>query len=408
MNAIECSINEKYLIQLTEKYGTPLYVYDTCKIKEQYRKMQKAFIGINKLEINYACKANTNLNILKFLKKIGGGLDTVSIQEIEIGLKAGFHPKKIIFTPNGVSIKEIRKAVELGVRINLDNLSILEQFGELFKHYAIGIRMNPHIMAGGHSKISVGHVDSKFGISYYQMPHVKRILKNTGLKIDGFHMHAGSDISDLHHFFSAYDVLFQTAMHFPNIDYINLGSGFKVSYSKEDLKTNLISLSHCIKDKFHDFCNTYGKNVTLIFEPGKFLVSESGFFLVKVNVIKQTTSTVFAGVDSGFNHLIRPMFYNAYHYIENISNPKGPFRFYTVVGYICESDTFGLNRKISEIREGDILCIKNAGAYCFSMSSNYNSRYKPSEVMIFNGKDFLIRKRETMKDLLRNVIEIKM
>ncbi|AGW86085.1 Diaminopimelate decarboxylase [Blattabacterium sp. (Nauphoeta cinerea)] len=402
------SVQGEYLIQLAKKYGTPLYVYDSCKIRKQYMKMKKAFHGIKNLIINYACKANTNLNILKFLQKLGSGLDTVSIQEVELGLKAGFHPKSIIFTPNCVSIQEIKKAVDFGVRINLDNLSILEQFGESYPDYAIGIRINPHIMAGGNSKISVGHIDSKFGISHYQIPHIKRILKNTGLKIEGFHMHTGSDISDIKSFLSGAKILFQTASDFQNIDYIDFGSGFKVPYKENDVKTDINFLSSSITEKFEDFCKTYGSQITLILEPGKFIVSESGYFLVSVNVIKHTISTVFAGVNSGFNHFLRPMFYDAYHCIENISNPNGRFRFYTVVGYICESDTFGFNRKVREIREGDILCIKNAGAYCFSMSSNYNSRYRPSEVMIFKGKDFLIRKRETMQDLIRNIVHIHM
>nr|WP_185850745.1 diaminopimelate decarboxylase [Blattabacterium cuenoti] len=399
-------ISRENLIKIGNKYGTPLYIYDSLTIKNQYLKLQKAFSEIKHLKIYYACKANTNLNILKFLQKLGSGLDTVSIQEVELGLMAGFHPREIIFTPNCVSIHEINKAVDLGVRINIDNLSILEQFGNDKPYYPVGIRINPHIMAGNNYKISVGHVDSKFGISYYQIPHLKRILKNTGLKIDGFHMHTGSDISDIETFIKGAKVIFKIAIDFPNIDYIDFGSGFKVPYTKNDKKTDLNSLSFSLIKQFEDFCKIYGKKVTLILEPGKFLVSESGYFLVHVNVIKHTTSNVFAGVDSGFNHLIRPMYYEAYHSIENLSNPNGCRRFYTVVGYICESDTFGFNRKIAEIREGDILCIKNAGAYCFSMSSNYNSRYRPSEVMIFKEKDFLIRKRETMKDLLRNVIEI--
>ncbi|WP_185877663.1 diaminopimelate decarboxylase [Blattabacterium cuenoti] len=400
--------NNEYLIKLSEKYGTPLYIYDSYKIYQQYKKMINAFKGINNFIINYACKANTNLNILKFFNTLGSGLDAVSIQEIEIGLMAGFPPKNIIYTPNCVSIQEIIKAVKLGVRINLDNLSILEQFGEYFPKYSVGIRINPHIMAGANLKTSVGHIDSKFGISFYQIPHVKRILKNTGIKIDGLHMHTGSDILNIQSFLEGAKILFKIALDFPKVNYIDLGSGFKVSYKKKDVKTDISMLSNKITHEFNNLCKNYKNNncITLIIEPGKFLVSESGYFLVRVNVIKHTTSTVFAGVDSGFNHFIRPMFYDAYHHIDNISNPNGCSRFYTVVGYICESDTFGLNRKISEIHEGDILCIKNAGAYCYSMSSNYNSRYRPSEVMILNGKDFLIRKRETMKDLIKNIIEI--
>ncbi|WP_185878187.1 diaminopimelate decarboxylase [Blattabacterium cuenoti] len=401
------SVSRDQFMQLGKKYGTPLYIYDSRKIERQYIKMKKAFSGVTHLRINYACKANTNLNILKFLQKLGSGLDTVSIQEVELGLIAGFSPKHIIFTPNCVSLQEVKKAVDFGVKINIDNLSLLEQFGSENPDYPIGIRINPHIMAGGNYKISVGHVDSKFGISYYQIPHLKRILKNTGVKIEGFHMHAGSDISEIEAFLQGAKVIFKIALDFPDIDYIDFGSGFKVPYTKNDIKTDLTFLSLSIIEKFESFCKMYGKKVTLIWEPGKFLVSESGYFLVHVNVIKHTTSTVFAGVDSGFNHFIRPMFYEAYHCIENISNPNGRSRFYTVVGYICESDTFGFNRQIAEIREGDILCIKNAGAYCFSMSSNYNSRYRPSEVMIVKGQDFLIRRRETMQDLLRNIVEIQ-
>lgn len=400
-------INDFFLKSLAKKYNTPLYVYDANKISKQYKTMEKAFSSVKNLNINYACKANTNLNILKLFKKLGSSLDTVSIQEVKIGLKAGFPPQKILYTPNGVSLSEIEKAMNLGVRINIDNLSILEQFGRDTSNYPVGIRINPHIMAGGNPKISVGHIDSKFGISYYQLPHVKRILRNTKLKIEGLHMHTGSDILDIEVFLQGAEILMQVAKKFSNLDYINFGSGFKVPYKDDDVYTDINLLGNSLCKKFNNFCENYGKKLTLMFEPGKFLVSQAGYFLVNVNVIKHTTSTVFAGVDSGFNHLIRPMFYDAYHQIKNISNPLGKLRYYTVVGYICESDTFGLNRKIKEIREEDILCFKNAGAYCFSMASNYNSRYRPAEVIIYKGNDFLIRKRESFKDLLRHIIEIK-
>ncbi|XCI74972.1 MAG: diaminopimelate decarboxylase [Flavobacteriales bacterium] len=395
------------LAQLADKYGTPLYVYDAGKMIAQYKAMEKAFNNVENLKINYACKANTNLNILKLFQKLGSGLDTVSVQEVEIGLRAGFAPRDILYTPNGVSLAEIKKAVDLKVRINIDNLSILEQLGQDHSAHPVGIRINPHIMAGGNVKISVGHIDSKFGISYYQLPHIKRIVENTGLKIEGIHMHTGSDILDIKVFLQGAEILLKVAGSFPDLDYVNFGSGFKVPYKEEDVQTDVDLLGQALTERFHAFCKAYGKSLCLMFEPGKFLVSKAGCFLASVNVIKHTTSTVFAGVDSGFNHLIRPMFYNAYHQINNISNPTGRMRFYTVVGYICESDTFGLNRKISEIREGDILCFKNAGAYCFSMASNYNSRYRPAEVMIYKAKDHLIRKQETLQDLLRHIVEIE-
>ncbi|MGB1041817.1 MAG: diaminopimelate decarboxylase [Tenacibaculum sp.] len=390
------------LLKLSKKHELPLYVYDTEKIASQYKKITNAFKKVETVKINYAVKALSNINILKFFKTLNSGLDTVSIQEVKLGLHAGFDPKNIIYTPNGVSLQEIEEVAKLGVQINIDNLSILELFGQKHPATPVCIRINPHIMAGGNSNISVGHIDSKFGISIHQIPHIKRVVENTGMRINGIHMHTGSDILDIDTFIRASDILFKVAHQFKNIDFIDFGSGFKVAYKKDDIATDIQELGNKLSDRFNEFCKNYGKKVTLMFEPGKFLVSEAGYFLTKVNVIKQTTSTVFAGIDSGFNHLIRPMLYNAYHRIENLSNPKGRKRFYNVVGYICETDTFGSNRQINEIFEENVLCFYNTGAYCFSMTSNYNSRYKPAEVMLYKGKDILIRKRETFNDLLTN------
>ncbi len=395
-------MNRRDLLKLTDKYQSPLYVYDTEKIISQYKKITTAFSKVKNVKINYAVKALSNVNILKVFNKLNSGLDTVSIQEVKLGLLAGFEPHEIIYTPNGVSLQEIEDVAKLGVQINIDNLSILELFGQKHPTIPVCIRINPHVMAGGNSKISVGHIDSKFGISIHQVPHIKRVVENTGMHINGIHMHTGSDILDIDTFLRASEILFDVAKQFKDIDFVDFGSGFKVPYKKDDISTNIEELGEKLSVRFNQFCKDYGKDVTLMFEPGKFLVSEAGYFLAKVNVIKQTTSTVFAGIDSGLNHLIRPMFYNSYHHIENISNPKGRERFYSVVGYICETDTFGSNRRINEISEGDILCFHNAGAYCFSMASNYNSRYKPAEVMIYKGKDYLIRKRETIEDILRN------
>ena len=350
----------------------------------------------------------SNISVLKLLKQVGSGLDTVSIQEVKLGLHAGFSPDKIIYTPNGVSMDEIEAVAALGVQINIDNLSILEQFGTKHPQTPVCIRINPHVMAGGNSNISVGHIDSKFGISIHQLPHILRIVENTKMHINGIHMHTGSDILDIEVFLYASEILFDTAKNFKTLDFIDFGSGFKVPYKKGDIETDVEELGRKLSKKFNAFEKEYGRSLTLTFEPGKFLVSEAGYFLAKVNVVKQTTSTVFAGIDSGFNHLIRPMLYGSEHYIENISNPKGKERFYSVVGYICETDTFATNRRISEIKEGDILSFKNAGAYCFSMASNYNSRYKPAEVLWKDGKAHLIRERETFEDLLKNQIMIEM
>ncbi len=391
-------------LELIEQYGCPLYVYDSAIMERQYKRIINAF-QVKNLKINYACKALSNINILRVFKNLGAGLDTVSVQEVELGIRAGFKPQDIIYTPNCVGIDEIEEAVEFGVRINIDNISILEQFGLSHPHVPVCVRINPHIMAGGNNKTSVGHIDSKFGISIHQMPLVHRVIEATGLKVEGIHMHTGSDILDPDVFLFGAEILLRIAREFPALEYIDFGSGFKVPYKEGDIETNIEELGEKLSERFNEFCRDYGRDLSLMFEPGKFLVSEAGHFFVRVNVIKQTTSTVFAGVDSGLNHLIRPMFYNAYHRITNVSKPMGKPRFYTVVGYICETDTFGINRRIAEIHEGDVLCLHNAGAYCFSMSSNYNSRFRPAEVLVHEGQAYLIRKRETIDDLLRNQVE---
>lgn len=388
------------LTDVAQEFGTPVYVYNADKIVSQYKRLKNAFNPID-IKIKYACKALNNSAILKLLKNEGSGLDTVSINEVKLGIRAGFTPDQIIFTPNCVGIDEIKEAVELGVHINIDNISILEQFGAIYGNTVpCCIRLNPHIMAGGNSKISTGHIDSKFGISIYQLRHVVRVVKSNNMHINGLHMHTGSDILDAGVFLQGAEILFDAAKDFPDLAFIDFGSGFKVAYKPNDVTTDIEELGQLLGSRFLEFCKEYGRDLELWFEPGKFLVSEAGYFLVKSNVIKQTTATVFVGVDSGLNHLIRPMLYDSYHEIVNISNPDGKQRIYTIVGNICETDTFGWDRKLTEVHEGDILCFKNAGAYGITMASNYNARQKPAEVLIYQGKTHLIRKRETLEDII--------
>tara|TARA_A100001035_G_scaffold37678_1_gene25359 strand:- start:915 stop:2120 length:1206 start_codon:yes stop_codon:yes gene_type:complete len=399
-------VNNKVLLEAADKFGTPLYIYDSNMIKSQYNRLKQSFKDVKNLQINYAVKALSNISILKYMINMGSGIDAVSIQEVKLALKAGVNPKKILYTPNGVSIEEIKEVSELGVSINIDNLEVLEQFGNLNPDIPVCIRINPHIMAGGNSKISVGHIDSKFGISIHQTPHILRIVENTKININGVHMHTGSDILDIEVFLNAAEILFEIAKKFKNLEFIDFGSGFKVPYYPGDSETNIDELGVKLTERFNLFCDEYGKELKLIFEPGKFLVSQAGKFLCRVNSIKQTTSTVFAQVDTGFNHLIRPMMYGSNHHIENVSNPNDMERYYSVVGYICETDTFATNKKISSISPGDILSFSNAGAYCFSMSSNYNSRFKPAEAFYIDDKVLLIREREKIEDLLINQIEL--
>jgi diaminopimelate decarboxylase len=398
-------ISNELMLKAASEFGLPLYLYDTQKMQLQYKHL-KTELG-EQVKFFYACKALSNINVLKHFQQMGSGLDCVSINEVKLGLKAGFAISKIIFTPNSVAFVEIEEAMQLGVHINIDSITILEQFGNKYHNtYPVCVRFNPHIMAGGNYKISTGHVDSKFGISIHQLRHVERLVKTLNINVQGLHMHTGSEIKDVNVFKSGLEILFDLATHFPEIKFVDLGSGFKVPYKPDEEGTDIKALSKILADALTEFKTETGKDIEIWFEPGKYLVSESGYFLVSANIIKHTTATVFVGVNSGFNHLIRPMFYDSYHHIENISNIDGAQRIYTVVGNICETDTFAWDRKINEVHEGDVLCFKNAGAYGFEMSSNFNSRFKPAEAWLHNGKLQLIRERDVFEDLLRKQIEV--
>ena len=389
------------LLAAAAEFGTPLYVYQADTIRAQYHKLTAAFSG-HPTRFFYACKALTNVAILKILLQEGAGLDCVSINEVKLGLHVGFKPENILFTPNSVAFAELVEAKDLGVNLNIDNLSLLERFGATFGgSYPVCVRLNPHIEAGGNYKISTGHIDSKFGISIHQLRHLERVVKGTGLHVRGLHMHTGSEIKDVSVFLRVLEVIFDAAGRFPTLEFLDLGSGFKVPYKPGDPETDVVSLGEQVAAAFKGFEKEYGRPLEAWFEPGKYLVSEAGYLLVEVSTVKHTTATVFAGVNSGFNHLIRPMFYDSYHYISNLSHPAAPERLYTVVGNICETDTFAWDRLLPEVREGDVLAFHNAGAYGFEMSSSFNSRLRPAEVLLDgDGEARLIRRRQTFEDLL--------
>lgn len=404
--------NRTYSIQgipvteLARQFGTPLYVYDAQKIEAQIKRLKDAYAAAD-VKIKFAAKALTNVSILKLVRKNGAGMEAVSLGEVYLALKAGFTPGEITFTPSGVDFSEIEEAASIGTGINIDNLSTLKKFGERFGNaYPCGLRLNPNIMAGGNIKISTGHSNSKFGISVNQLDEIQALVKQYQIPVIGLHIHTGSDIKETEAFLQTAEVLFNTAIHFENLKFIDFGSGFKVAYKEGDVVTNVEELGGRLTKAFNEFCVRYGRRLELWLEPGKFLVSEAGTLLTKVNVVKPTPTVVFAGVDSGLNHLIRPMMYDAYHHLVNVSNPTGAEKKYTVVGYICETDTFGSDRVLNEVREGDIIAMKNAGAYGFTMSSNYNSRPRPAEVLVINGEAKLIREREVKEDLLRHQIII--
>jgi diaminopimelate decarboxylase len=399
-------LSHTQLTAIAEEFGTPLYVYHAERIAEQYHKLKKAFAQQD-VVFFYASKALTNISILKYIKSIGANVDCSSINEVRLALHAGFGPQHILYTSNSIAFEEIEEAKNLGVHINIDSISNLEKFGKKFGHtYPVGIRLRPNILAGGNLKISTGHDKSKFGIPVDQVQQVLDCVQQNNVFVNGMHIHTGSEIGDVDVFLKGIDKLFELIPHFDELEFIDLGGGFKVPYKEGDSETDISLLAQKVKDAFTKHPNRGNKPLQIWFEPGKFLVSEAGYFLASVNVLKETASTVFAGVNSGFNHLIRPMFYNSYHRIENISNELGPEKIYTVVGNICETDTFATDRKINEIREGDNLVFYNAGAYGFEMSSNFNSRLKPAEVMVKDGKAHLIRERDVFEDLLRKQVEV--
>lgn len=393
-------LSHEQLSALAREYGTPLYVYHAERIKEQYLQLLTAFEGAD-VRFFYAAKALTNINVLRYVNSIGCNVDCSSVNEAKLALHAGFAPQNVLYTSNNVSFEEIEEAQSLGIHINIDSISNLRKFGEKFGHsYPVGIRLRPNIMAGGNLKISTGHADSKFGIPLENMAELQQVISETYLFIRTLHIHTGSEIKDVDVFAKGIEVLFDIASQFPELEVIDLGGGFKVPYKPGEEGTNIPLLGQKVKEEFERYAATHGRKLQAWFEPGKYMVSECGYFITKVNVLKPAVNAVFAGVDTGLNHLIRPMFYGSYHRIENISNPSGEIHTYNVVGNICETDTFAEHRPLPEVREGDYLVFRNAGAYCFEMSSHYNSRFKPAEVMVENGKARLIRKRDELKDLL--------
>lgn len=399
-------LSPQLLCSIAKDYGTPLYVYNADAITGQFRNLQNAFANSNS-KFFYACKALTNINILKHILSIGCAIDCSSINEAKLAIHVGFAPENILYTSNGIHFSEIEEAVNLGININIDSLSNLEKFGKKYGHsYPVGIRLRPNIMAGGNLKISTGHSNSKFGIPIEQVDEILHLIQQHDLFIRGLHIHTGSEIKDVSVFMKVAEVFFELIPHFPELEFLDLGGGFKVAYKERDHVTDISQLGKEIEIFLNNLETKHGKKFQCWFEPGKYLVSESGYLITKVNVLKTSQNTVFAGVDTGLNHLIRPMMYDAYHRIANISSLNGETKKYTITGNICETDTFGTDRHLHEVREGDFLAIYNAGAYGFEMSSNYNSRYKPAEVLVIAGNPSLIRKRDEFGDLLRNQITV--
>jgi diaminopimelate decarboxylase len=367
--------------KIVHKYGTPLYVYHGENIEQQYAKLKKAFSEVD-TEIHYAMKANENIEILNIIKNLGGGIDAVSANEVDRALSIGFKPEDIVFTPSCASADEILYVLNKKVNVHIGAIEYFPLLGNELNGKKIGLRINPGVKIGGNQKIATSHNDSKFGIPVVFINKVKDLQKEYGFVINSLHIHTGSNISNVNDLIKSIDNIFKYASMFDRMEYLDIGSGLKIKYKDDDREIDLNAYAGHIKKKL----NAHNQNLKIKIEPGKFLVGNAGYLVTTVNMVKQGYNKIFAGLNSGFNHLIRPMYYEAYHEIINISNPHGEMKKYDVVGQLCEEDTFAYDRMLNDVRIGDIVVIKSAGAYTASMAMEYNLRNKPKEILYFRDK----------------------
>ncbi|MBI2010716.1 MAG: diaminopimelate decarboxylase [Candidatus Colwellbacteria bacterium] len=389
---------------LVKKYGAPLYVYEARVIKDRYQKLAKN-LNHPRLRIHYAVKANSNLEILRYLRKLGAGAETVSLGEVLISLKAGFKPKDIIYTCSNITKEELETLNKRKIRVNLDSLNQIKMWGELAPGTSISFRVNQGIGAGNHHHFITGGPESKFGIDVRQINKALALAKKYKLTVNGIQQHIGSGILNENKkiFIEAMMALLHTARRFPDLEFIDFGGGIGIPYRPNEKPLDLNRLGRSVVKILKEFEAVYGRKLNFVFEPGRYLIAEAGTLLVTVTDIKINPSKVFIGVNSGFNHLIRPAMYDSYHEIVNLSRQGGKKIKASIVGNICESaDFFAKDRPIPLPKIGDALAILNAGAYGFSMSSNYNLRPRPAEVLIEANRARLIRRREKVETIIKN------
>ncbi|MFX4212266.1 diaminopimelate decarboxylase [Aliarcobacter butzleri] len=393
------SINFK---ELANKYQTPYYVYDFNYITNQYEELKSAFRARKSL-IAYAVKANSNLSVIKHLANLGAGADCVSIGEVKRALKVGIPSYKIIFSGVGKIDDEIRQALELDIlMINVESSAELDRVEiiakELNKIARISIRVNPNIDPKTHPYISTGLHENKFGVDIDTAKRMYIQCKNSDfLDPVGIHCHIGSQLTELQPIKEAVKIVADLVRNLKAIkielSFIDIGGGLGIIYKDEKLIDTYEYAQSILETMF-------GLDITIICEPGRFIVGNSGIFVTKVLYEKINGNKRFVIVDGAMNDLIRPALYNAYHRIE-VLNDNQDFSDCNLVGPVCESgDFFAKNIKLPKTEHNDLVAIYSAGAYGFTMSSNYNTRGKVAEIAIEDGKDRLIRKRETFEDLI--------
>jgi len=383
------------LTAVAREFGTPTYIYDLDRIRDQYRAFASAFSRA-KLKIRYAMKANYNRDVLTCLKELGSGIDAVSPGDLVMARSCGFETRDIIYTANNITDAEMHEIAASGVLMNIGSLSRLEKYAHAYPGTRVCLRINPDVVDGAHDKIKTGGDLTKFGILLEDIPKARQIVQASDLRVVGLHEHTGSGLQKANSVLQAMKQIISVATrkNFPDLKFLDFGGGFKVPYTPDESAGDLMEMGRQATILFETFCQEYGRELELWFEPGKFLTTQAGTLLVRVNTIKQNRTRSICGTDSGFPQLIRPMFYDAYHGIDNISNPGGTPGIYDICGNICETgDLFATDRTMPEIREGDLLAIKDAGAYCYAMGGNYNLRPMPAEVVVENNDYRLSRKR---------------
>ena len=395
---------------LMQEYGSPLYVYEESVLRSQFRQLSSGFPeGL--LEIHYSMKANSNPSLLKILREEGSSIDAVSEFEVRLALESGFEPQQIIFTGNNNSLAEIEYCVEQEVSVNLGSLVLLEKFGQRFPQTSVSVRINPGIGAGHHAHCITGGPDSKFGIYHDQIDAALALATKYKLTLNGVHSHIGTGIYSAEPMLEAMEMILAVAEKFPDLEFIDFGGGFGIPYRPEQQALDMKDLSQKMTRRFTEFKQCYGREISMKIEPGKLLVGPAGILLTTVTNITDTPKHRFVGVDSGFNHLLRPTLYGSYHKILNASRSSGDEEDVVVVGYICESgDIFSrsgdkIERKLPSPVIGERLAFLDAGAYGFSMSSQYNSRPRPAEVLVHQGQSRLIRRAETFEDLAQFFVD---
>ncbi len=406
-NGNDYFMQSKTLKSICEKVETPFYLYDVNYILKKYDLLKEIF-PYEQLKIFYALKANYNPHILSIMKDYGFYLDTVSPSEVILAIKLGYDRDKIMFTANNMTDKDMQIVKEQGVLFNIDSLSRLETFAKMYPKESICLRINPNVVAGENAKVQTGGDLSKFGILLEDVVKAVAIAKEYNVKIIGLHAHTGSGISNTRKVYESMKNLLGVAESemFPDLEFIDFGGGFKVSYEPGQKNIDYVKFGSKCVSIFKNYCEKSGKRLDLCFEPGKFIVADSGCMILKVNTVKNNKGRLIVGTNSGFPHLIRPVLYGAYHHIINISNPTGEVKKYDIYGNICESgDCFAIQREIQEIRIGDYIAIMNAGAYCRSMASEYNLRPLPTECYIYNDELVLSKQKLTHLELAERIID---